>query len=394
MVSQDGSNVTADESRLCRLLVVDDEESIRTLIGEVCLDSGIQVELAMAADGQEAWDTFRSFSPDIVVTDVCMPGIDGIELLRRIRRVSRDVDVIVITAFAQTGMVVEALKCGATNFIEKPFTVSTITREVSQSVARWKTFAQARRLEGELARERTLRESAAHLATAGRLVIGLANEIRTPLTYLKGNAELLGTLLDGRSDAFDEEEFATLRALVADMEEGAATIESNLSIMRRFQAAAQVGEERVVALSNLLADSAQLARGRRPANVNFQTHSGADDFFVKVNRTEMESCFVNLLVNAFESVEAGGGTVRLTVGKGQTPAHASCAQIVIESAPVVEGSRFAAETPRPDSDQSFWLWVAHKAAERNGSLLDLQRTHAGYPRAVLTMPVAGEHSAT
>lgn len=80
-----------------RILVVDDEESIRLLYREEFEDDGYVVE--MASTGEEALEKIRAFSPDLVTLDIKMPGIDGLEVLAKIREVNMELPVVICTAY-------------------------------------------------------------------------------------------------------------------------------------------------------------------------------------------------------------------------------------------------------------------------------------------------------
>lgn len=82
-----------------RILVVDDEENIRELYREEFVEEGYDV--ALARDGAEALSRLASYRPDLITLDVKMPGIDGIEVLRRIREKNRSVPVLLLTAFGE-----------------------------------------------------------------------------------------------------------------------------------------------------------------------------------------------------------------------------------------------------------------------------------------------------
>jgi len=80
-----------------RILVVDDEEAIRLLYQEELQEAGYQV--AVAADGHEALRMVQQSRPDLLTIDIKMPGMDGIELLRRVREVHRELPIIICTAY-------------------------------------------------------------------------------------------------------------------------------------------------------------------------------------------------------------------------------------------------------------------------------------------------------
>jgi two-component system, NtrC family, sensor kinase len=106
------------ESKKTKILVVDDEESLRTLLSISLSHKGFEV--FTAEDGKKGIEIFRQESPSIVITDIKMPGIDGLELLRQIRRLDPDTRVIVITGHGDMESAIESLKLEASDFISKP----------------------------------------------------------------------------------------------------------------------------------------------------------------------------------------------------------------------------------------------------------------------------------
>jgi DNA-binding NtrC family response regulator len=102
-----------------RILVVDDEKIKRVTLADDLMAQGHDV--VAAADGAEALKRLEQERFDVVVTDLKMPGIDGLELLRRIKGPSPDVEVILMTAYGSIPVAVEAVKLGAYDFVTKPF---------------------------------------------------------------------------------------------------------------------------------------------------------------------------------------------------------------------------------------------------------------------------------
>ena len=105
-------------TRTGRILVVDDEVNARTALAELLRDEGYDVETA--ADAFKALGKYESFTPHVVVTDLKMPGMDGIELVKKIRSNEDPAAVVVMTAFGAVSSAVEAMRAGAAEYLTKP----------------------------------------------------------------------------------------------------------------------------------------------------------------------------------------------------------------------------------------------------------------------------------
>jgi len=101
-----------------KLLLIDDEESIIRVLSISLKSDGYDV--ATASNGEEGIKLFRKESPDIVLTDIKMPGMDGIEVLKRVKKLNPDTEVIVVTGHGDMDSAIEALQYGASDFINKP----------------------------------------------------------------------------------------------------------------------------------------------------------------------------------------------------------------------------------------------------------------------------------
>lgn len=102
-----------------RILIAEDEERLRRLLQMLLSTQGY--ELTLAADGAEAWHHFSNGHFDVVITDLRMPNMDGLTLLRKIKEANEATSVIVITAFGSIENAVEAMQAGAIDYVTKPF---------------------------------------------------------------------------------------------------------------------------------------------------------------------------------------------------------------------------------------------------------------------------------
>ncbi|MBE0668625.1 MAG: sigma-54-dependent Fis family transcriptional regulator, partial [Bacteroidales bacterium] len=101
------------------ILIVDDEESVRDSLNNWFIEDGYQVECAENAKQALMLIEARNF--DIILADIKMPGMDGLEMHRRIKALNKDAIVIIMTAFASVDTAVQALKDGAFDYVTKPF---------------------------------------------------------------------------------------------------------------------------------------------------------------------------------------------------------------------------------------------------------------------------------
>ena len=119
---------------LGRILVVDDEAPVREVLTEYFTTEGYAVE--GAGSGAEALTAVRGGRADLVLLDVRMPGLDGVQVLRKIREINGDVPVIMVTANEDVSLAKETLKLGAFDYVAKPFDFDYLDRAVAAGLAR------------------------------------------------------------------------------------------------------------------------------------------------------------------------------------------------------------------------------------------------------------------
>jgi two-component system chemotaxis response regulator CheY len=117
-----------------RVLVCDDSLLMRKIIGETLSQTGWLV-VGEAADGAEAVESYQALRPDVVTMDIVMPGMDGIEALRRIREADPQAKVVVVSALEQTKAISNAIRGGAQDFLVKPFLPEQLLATIEGCVA-------------------------------------------------------------------------------------------------------------------------------------------------------------------------------------------------------------------------------------------------------------------
>jgi len=111
-----------------KILVVDDEEGARELFNTILTDEGYHVTLA--ASGEDALSQLKVDAFDLVVTDIKMPGMDGLQLLQEIRKSGSRSDVIMVTAYGEVESYLKAMSLGAAEYINKPIRIKELKRIV------------------------------------------------------------------------------------------------------------------------------------------------------------------------------------------------------------------------------------------------------------------------
>lgn len=128
-----------------KILIVDDEERVVQSIAGVLEDEGFQV--TKAKSGEEAIKLFQQEDPDITLLDIWMPGMDGIEVLKRLKWISPDCQVIMISGHATISTAMTAVKLGAFDFIEKPLSLDALLMTIHRALNQQKELLTIQRSE-------------------------------------------------------------------------------------------------------------------------------------------------------------------------------------------------------------------------------------------------------
>ena len=170
-----------------RVLIVDDEANARTALAELLRDEGFAVETA--ADGFKALPKLEEFAPDLVLTDLCMPGMNGLDLMRKAHELDPDTVSVVMTAHGAVDTAVAAMRQGAADYMTKPIAVEELLLIIDRELERRRL-----RLEAGLLRQR--------LADGQRIpnIIGSSPEMRELFeTVLQVSPSRASVLITGES---------------------------------------------------------------------------------------------------------------------------------------------------------------------------------------------------
>jgi len=113
-----------------KILIVDDQYGIRILLNEVFQKEGYTTY--QAANGMQALEIVQKYRPDLVLLDMKIPGMDGIEILKRLKEIDQDIKVIIMTAYGELDMIQETKELGAMMHFAKPFDIDDLRAAVKR----------------------------------------------------------------------------------------------------------------------------------------------------------------------------------------------------------------------------------------------------------------------
>ena len=116
------------------VLIIDDAVFMRTMLKDILTQNGYIV-CGEAANGIEAIEKYKELNPDLVTMDIIMPGMGGIEAVKKIVRINCQARILMCSAMGQQGLVIEAIQAGARDFVVKPFQPSRVIEAIEHTLA-------------------------------------------------------------------------------------------------------------------------------------------------------------------------------------------------------------------------------------------------------------------
>lgn len=351
-----------------RILIVDDEEQVRSLY-EDCLSE--RYRCVTAGDAQEALVRLTFGDIALVITDVQMPGLSGIELLRRILEHFPDTAVIMASGIQRSQRVLDAVRLGAYDYLIKPFELDVLELSVERALEKRALLRDARRYKQELesrnvelerrkAELERLQAQIVHsekMASLGQLAAGVAHELNNPAGFIYGNMELLAecaaglerllkvydrAALDGelaaqvaavKDEINYETTLADIRSIVEDCHSGAERIRDVVQNLRLFSRLDEAEFKKVDLHEGIESTIRLLSQYYGPGRLVLERAYGelppVDCYAGQLNQVWM-----NLLVNAAQAA-GSTGSVRVATrledraavvtvsdnGRGISPEH-------------------------------------------------------------------------
>lgn len=405
-----------------RVLIVDDEEPVRKMFS-ACLAE--RYHCTTAANANEALALLAEESFALILTDVSMPGLSGVELLRRVVTQYPDTAVIMVSGIGRTQRVLDAVRLGASDYLIKPVDLDVLELSVERALERRKLLRDARRYKQDLERRNaelgrrkseleSLQAKIIHtekMASLGQLAAGVAHELNNPAGFLYGNMEILGECVAGLErllefctnaplppdlaaeiarikDEIDyDHTLDDLRSIIADCRGGAERIRDVVQNLRTFSRLDEAEFKKIDLHEGIDSTARLLSHQYNQSHIRLRRDYGelppVDCYAGQLNQVWM-----NLLANAAQAIEGAGevcvatrlegDSVVVTVsdtGRGIAPAHlARIFDPFFTTKPVGEGT-------------GLGLSITHSIVERHGGTISVVSWRGVGTTFTITIPV-------
>jgi two-component system CheB/CheR fusion protein len=293
-----------------RVLVVDDDPALLVALPEALRLRMPHVTVETVGSASEALERVSATEFDALISDIKMPGIDGLNLLMELRRIRPDMPTLLITGHGQHDLAVQALRGGAFDFIQKPvdrdYLVASLSRAITVHQLQRRVDDQQRALEHHAADlERAVEERTSELRAANEakdeFLAMLAHELRNPLASIRSAVDLMS--VTGRGDSACEEALHTVDRHVRHM---TRQLDDLLDVSR-------ITRRRIV-LRRAPLDLCRLIRevvdgigaASAAADLRLAVDLPAHSLFVNGDQTRLEQVLINLLNNSLKYTDPGG----------------------------------------------------------------------------------------
>lgn len=271
-----------------RILIVDDEPDIALILQLHLEDAGYRT--VCAYDGEQALAMLAEGGYALVLLDIRMPRVGGVEVLRRIRESGSDVAVIMMTAHGSENLAVECMKAGAVDYFPKPFTLDDTLPRVERAIAYRRALLEKQRLEKE----------------KDDFVFMLSHDLKNPITAVVGSIDIVR---EGRLGPVNGEQAEYLQSAIDSCNEVVAMIDNLLDI-HRFEAGRMQMNIRSHDPEEIVAQVAgRFARVAEHEKIRLAVEPAEGLPPVNVDRSAFTRVIANLLANALKFTPGGGGII-------------------------------------------------------------------------------------
>jgi signal transduction histidine kinase len=354
--------VIFEGSRRARILLVDDHDDVRDFIRKLVEP---HYDLMVATNGREAWEMLHEDQPDLVVSDVMMPEVNGTELCRAIKGdpVLKSTPVILLTARVGSEATLEAYAHGADDFVAKPFHPRVL-------LARIRAQLKLRALGLQLAQQEKL-------AVVGTLAAGIVHEVGNPVNAVLNAARVL-------SQENTSEEVA--KKLIEVIEDGAKRIEGITEALRSHARPAEAGETSACDVREGLDATVKILGHKLDGVIVHRDY--LSDKLAMAPAGPMNQVFMNLIDNAIRigasniwiRVEEDGEALQVSIGDDGPGVSPTEAERIFD--PFFSNRQ-------DGSGSGLGLYLARRMVEEHGGVLRHENRHGGGAQFIVRLPTVG-----
>lgn len=284
------------------LLIVDDEEGPRQSLKIVFKG---EYDILIAKSGEEGIELLRKNpQTDVVISDIRMTGISGIDLLAALKKIDQDIQVIMLTAYETIETARAALRLGASDYLNKPFDIPAIRSSVAGALEKRQIAKQLRvnteklgGLQEQIQNERI--QTSMH-RTQGEIYASVIHDINNPLTIISCFSEMINTCV-GQLHQIEGENLETLRTHLAQI---TAQVGKCHDISHRYLGflRQQKDDNFSVDIRQIFIDLRDLLKSHKEAQGHpLFIKDLEEDTYAQINGTDLIQILLNLIVNAFQS---------------------------------------------------------------------------------------------
>ncbi|OGU07330.1 MAG: hypothetical protein A2075_13765 [Geobacteraceae bacterium GWC2_58_44] len=357
------------------VLYAEDDSDTREMVTKILRSNGFKC--IVAKNGQEGLELYRRHCPDIVLSDILMPAMSGLEMARAIRTDFPEAQFIFMTALGESRFILQAIDIGVAQYVVKPVDLDKLLTAVSHCVAMLRLQADAQRVK--------------HLEAIGVLAGGLAHDFNNMLQIVLGNVHLAKKLLDPGSRAFTHLKEA----------ESISVDARNLGKRLGTLARKESGLKRKMQVTPVILYSVNAALSGTSITSSFDLPP--DIPRLSFDKTQMEQVFSHLTVNAIEAMPQGGkleitarvGTLSPNSGSLLAPGDYVCISFR-DSGTGIPAQNFAKifdpyfTTKEMDSHKGrgLGLSICHAIISRHGGMISADKSSRPGATFNIWLPVA------
>ena len=295
-----------------RILVVEDDVLMRMSLVTFLQDNGYHV--LQAKDGQEGLDVFRRQAPDLVLLDLRMPKLDGLDVLAAITKESPEIPVIIVSGAGSVNDAIKTLKLGAWDYITKPIVdLALLEHAINKSLERAELIQENRRyqnyLEEEVKQRTAELQQAQKLEAIGTLAGGIAHDFNNILSAILGYTEMAKGDLPADSQA------------VRDLEKVVKAGNRAADLVKQLLTFSRQGEQelRPVQIHYIIKEALKLLHASIPSTIEIRQDIDSSCAPILADPTQIHQILLNLCTNAKHAMLEKGGILSVSLSQIEVP---------------------------------------------------------------------------